>query len=651
MLLALNDKNELISPIKTGERAIDPFSKTEVISKVGTLNIPHWALKSNVEYDNWYEPMTEWHYNWQLKMKSLGAKLEVILKNDNTGEKHIADCMFDNGIIVEVQHSNIKLEEISIREDFYGINLVWILDGDKFFKLEEDEDYSDFGLFVKIKSKSISQIKRSIYIDFDYYTDRLYKIISNGVKYSKYNTYELKIVSNILDDINEINNYFYKETNIDIINFILIKLPYLNIDKWILNEYLNHNYIYCYYDDFVGKIYVIHGINENWKTDNIYRLTFKFVFGHFNIENYNNLDINITKSKKMDLFYTDYYYNNCFNDINNINTITHLNLSNNIDKLDILNLKNLIYLNLQDNKNLNIKSLFFILNKFNKNIIISTNQYITNINNDLVVILPQLQLIDENINYLINLIVLDLYNNKIYDICNNIWKCDNLQTLNLSHNNIEFFNIDICNSKLKHLNLSNNALKLISSNIKYLSSLEYLELRYTDLETLPTEINTLNNLSIIDLRYNKQLNINSILNIFQNYNKLIKITNYEQKIEIIDNVLTIIIDSIKNIDIEICNIKNLSILKLHYIKLYTIPIELFNLHNLKILNLNHSDISISVLKYIEQKIKTKIEYCNDDTDIIDNDKLKIIITNKNHYNLINNILPVNHKKTIDFFKF
>ena len=46
MIYAINKQDELIEATKTGQKAIDPFSKTEVISAVGEFNIPHWRLRN-----------------------------------------------------------------------------------------------------------------------------------------------------------------------------------------------------------------------------------------------------------------------------------------------------------------------------------------------------------------------------------------------------------------------------------------------------------------------------------------------------------------------------------------------------------------------------------------------------------------------------
>lgn len=142
MIYAINNNNERINATETGQRAIDPFSKTEVISKVGLHKIPHWALKNKVQYYNWYEPTTEWHLNWQLYFeKECGANLEEIMYDNNTNEKHISDCKFENGVLIEVQHSPIKESEIEAREAFYGDTLIWLLDYNTMFK---DCNYSEY---------------------------------------------------------------------------------------------------------------------------------------------------------------------------------------------------------------------------------------------------------------------------------------------------------------------------------------------------------------------------------------------------------------------------------------------------------------------------------------------------------------------------
>ena len=51
--------------------------------------------------------------------------------DNETNIVHRADVKLDNGLVIEIQNSNIKVEEIKQREDFYGKNgLIWILNGE-----------------------------------------------------------------------------------------------------------------------------------------------------------------------------------------------------------------------------------------------------------------------------------------------------------------------------------------------------------------------------------------------------------------------------------------------------------------------------------------------------------------------------------------
>jgi len=97
-----------------------------VIAKCGTRKIWHWAHKSKTECDNWWEPETEWHRTWKNNYPTDWQ--EVSLLDERTGEKHIADVRTVHNLIVEFQHSPIKPEERTSREQFYK-NMVWIVDG------------------------------------------------------------------------------------------------------------------------------------------------------------------------------------------------------------------------------------------------------------------------------------------------------------------------------------------------------------------------------------------------------------------------------------------------------------------------------------------------------------------------------------------
>ena len=45
--------------------------------------------------------------------------------------KHIADIKTDSGLVIELQHSSMSLEEMQSRENFYK-KMIWIIDGSPF---------------------------------------------------------------------------------------------------------------------------------------------------------------------------------------------------------------------------------------------------------------------------------------------------------------------------------------------------------------------------------------------------------------------------------------------------------------------------------------------------------------------------------------
>lgn len=97
-----------------------------VIAKCGTKKIWHWAHKSKISCDNWWEPETEWHRTWKNNYSTDWQ--ETILLNEKNGEKHIADVLTTDNLTIEFQHSHITPQERISREQFYK-NMVWVVDG------------------------------------------------------------------------------------------------------------------------------------------------------------------------------------------------------------------------------------------------------------------------------------------------------------------------------------------------------------------------------------------------------------------------------------------------------------------------------------------------------------------------------------------
>ncbi|HRK61716.1 MAG TPA: competence protein CoiA family protein [Candidatus Omnitrophota bacterium] len=102
------------------------YCQSETIAKCGHVKIWHWAHKSKVSCDSWWENETEWHRAWKNHFPKEWQ--EHIHADSVTGEKHIADIKTASGLVIEFQHSAIKPAEIQSREAFYK-NMVWVVDG------------------------------------------------------------------------------------------------------------------------------------------------------------------------------------------------------------------------------------------------------------------------------------------------------------------------------------------------------------------------------------------------------------------------------------------------------------------------------------------------------------------------------------------
>ncbi len=100
-----------------------------VTSKCGSIKIWHWSHSNRRHCDPWWENEGPWHRAWKENFPR--ASQEVLMIDELSGEKHIADLKTDNGIVIELQNSNIDIEEIRSREIFYE-NMVWIVNAEKF---------------------------------------------------------------------------------------------------------------------------------------------------------------------------------------------------------------------------------------------------------------------------------------------------------------------------------------------------------------------------------------------------------------------------------------------------------------------------------------------------------------------------------------
>src|SRR5690348_5031867 len=116
------------SMARPGARGQCQFCGRPLTAKCGEVVVWHWAHAPRHVCDPWWENETDWHRKW--KNYCPNSWQEVIHLAER-GEKHIADVQPDTGLVIELQHSSMKPEELRSRERFYG-KMLWIVDGSSF---------------------------------------------------------------------------------------------------------------------------------------------------------------------------------------------------------------------------------------------------------------------------------------------------------------------------------------------------------------------------------------------------------------------------------------------------------------------------------------------------------------------------------------
>jgi len=97
------------------------------VAKCGQIKVHHWAHKSKLECDPWWENETEWHRTWK---SHFPESWQEIVHKAESGEFHRADIKTDKNWVLEFQYSAIDPIERTSRNNFYG-KLVWIVNGQR----------------------------------------------------------------------------------------------------------------------------------------------------------------------------------------------------------------------------------------------------------------------------------------------------------------------------------------------------------------------------------------------------------------------------------------------------------------------------------------------------------------------------------------
>lgn len=122
--------NKRIEPQKGIKDAVCPVCGEIMIPCCGDIKMHYWRHKLKQNCDSWWENETEWHRQWKDNFPK--ECQEIIMHDEKTGEKHVADVKTKTGIVLEFQHSQMDIEEQISREQFYK-NMIWVVDARKYY--------------------------------------------------------------------------------------------------------------------------------------------------------------------------------------------------------------------------------------------------------------------------------------------------------------------------------------------------------------------------------------------------------------------------------------------------------------------------------------------------------------------------------------
>lgn len=165
------------------QEGICPSCRTPVVPKCGEKKTWHWAHKNCSECDPWSEPLTDWHLAWQSAV--VDTAVEVVTGN------HRADVVGNDSVVIELQHSPIKPEEITERETFYG-NMVWLFDATDRFLFQASGDRVFFSFGPHEADHHIKACQRPVFLDcggllveVETFTDKLSRLAGFGLSRSR----------------------------------------------------------------------------------------------------------------------------------------------------------------------------------------------------------------------------------------------------------------------------------------------------------------------------------------------------------------------------------------------------------------------------------------------------------------------------------
>ena len=236
----------------------------------------------------------------------------------------------------------------------------------------------------------------------------------------------------------------------------------------------------------------------------------------------------------------------------------------------------------------------------------------------------EISVLPETFGNLINLKNINLSYNMLEELPPSICKLTRLCTINLNHNNLFILPSNFGNlESLERIHLENNKLKKLPISIGKLSKLRILMLDDNNLQHLPASFVELENLAILNLNNNR---LKTLPRLIGQITTLKEITANNNKIKVLPESIYDLINlkhlhlhknKIISLSNEIGNLNNLIVLNVKDNKLQTLPASLTRLNNLVQLQIENNPlehIPPQVARLLQTR-KTRVQIYDDNQNV------------------------------------
>ena len=121
MLFAVDRNNQKIAAASKADGWCSMCGE-KLLAKCGKIVTHHWSHRSE-DCDTWRESETEWHRYWKSLVPPKFSEVTI----EKNGQRHRADIVTKNNVVIELQHSPLSIDEIAEREFFY-VKMIWLFD-------------------------------------------------------------------------------------------------------------------------------------------------------------------------------------------------------------------------------------------------------------------------------------------------------------------------------------------------------------------------------------------------------------------------------------------------------------------------------------------------------------------------------------------